>query len=171
MQAAIPVDSMIVSSFGIGLDNLLHYYKHDNNTDETFILNDFQKHTGLTGKNIWPYIAEGSIRLRNHFTKGYSQGITVTCPGFYGPQGRILRAPLGFPHLIDALCTFHSRNHSIANFEMETSAMYGLAKVLGHHSLSISTVVANRVQKTFSKDGNAAIDNMIQQSLAIIEKI
>jgi uridine phosphorylase len=171
LQANYPVDSFIVSSFGIGLDNLLHYYKHENNTDETYILNDFQQHTGLTGKHIYPYIAEGSIRLRNHFMKGYHQGITVTCPGFYGPQGRVLRAPLGFPHLVDALCTFKSRNHHISNFEMETSAIYGLGKILGHHCLSISTVVANRVSHTFSADGNAAVERMIEQSLGIIEKI
>ena len=168
LQGDIPVESMIVSSHAIGLDNLMHYYKMDNNPDEGFIINEFNKHTQLNSKNIVPYIAESSINLRKHFGAGYVHGITVTCPGFYGPQGRVLRGPLAFPHLIDALTTFRYQDLRVANFEMETSAIYGLGKVLGHKCLSISTVVANRVDKTFCKDGNAAVDNMIKKSLAII---
>lgn len=171
LQADIPVDSLVTSSFGIGLDNLLHYYQHGNNTEETYILNEFQQHTGLTGKPVWPYIAEGSVRLLNHFSQGYTSGITVTCPGFYGPQGRVLRGPIAFPNLIDALGTFDSRGHRITNFEMETSAMYGLGKLLGHHCLSISAIVANRVHNTFSKDGAAAVDAMIRHSLALVETL
>jgi uridine phosphorylase len=140
----------------------------DNNPDESYIINEFNRHTGLTGKNINPYIAESAISLRKHFGSDYVHGITVTCPGFYGPQGRVLRGPLAFPHLIDALTTFRYQDIRIANFEMETSAIYGLGKVLGHKSLSISTVVANRVTNTFCNDGNAAVDNMIRKSLAII---
>lgn len=171
LQADVPVESLIVSSHAIGLDNLMHYYKMDNNPDEGYILNEFNRHTGLESKKISPYIAEGAISLRKHFGSDYVHGITVTCPGFYGPQGRVLRGPLAFPHLIDALTTFRYQDIRITNFEMETSAIYGLGKVLGHKSLSISTVVANRVNKTFCKDGNAAVDNMIQKSLAIIEKM
>lgn len=171
LQAEVPVESLIVSSHAIGLDNLMHYYKMDNNPDESYIINEFNKHTGLANKNITPYIAEGSINLRKHFGAGYVHGITVTCPGFYGPQGRVLRGPLAFPHLIDALTTFKCQDNRITNFEMETSAIYGLGKVLGHKSLSISTAVANRVTKTFCSDGNAAVDNMIRKSLEIIAGI
>lgn len=171
LQADIPVDSLVVSSFAIGLDNLLHYYQHSANPDEAYILNEFIRHSSLNGKPVWPYIAEGSIRLRNHFSDGYTHGITVTCPGFYGPQGRVLRGPVAFPNLIDALGTFSSRQHRITNFEMETSAIYGLGKLLGHQCLSISTIVANRVQQTFSSDGAAAVDRMIRKSLEIIAGI
>lgn len=171
LQFDIPVDSLVVSSFGIGLDNLMHYYQHSDNPDEAYILNDFIRHASLNGKPVWPYIAEGSIRLRNHFADGYIHGITVTCPGFYGPQGRVLRGPVAFPNLIDALGTFSSRQHRVTNFEMETAAIYGLGKMLGHHCLSISTIVANRVQQTFSDDGAAAVDRMIRKSLAIIAGI
>jgi uridine phosphorylase len=83
----------------------------------------------------------------------------------------VLRGPLAFPHLIDALTTFKHQDLRITNFEMETSAIYGLGKVLGHKCLSVSTVVANRVSKTFCKDGNAAVDNMIKKSLAILSAI
>ena len=171
LQADIPVESIVVSSHAIGLDNLMHYYKMDNNPDEGYILNEFNKHTLLTSKNIVPYIAESSINLRKHFGAGFVHGITVTCPGFYGPQGRVLRGPLAFPHLIDALTTFRHQDLRIANFEMETSAIYGLGRVLGHKSLSISTVVANRVSKTFCSDGNRAVDNMIRKSLEILAAV
>ena len=171
LQRDIPVDSFVVSSFAIGLDNLMHYYQHDANPEESFMLGEFEQHIGLNGRKLAPYLAEGSIRLRNHFTENYHSGITVTCPGFYGPQGRVLRAPVAMPALIDALTTFSSRDHRITNFEMETSAIYGLGRLLGHHCLSISAIVANRIQKTFSADGGLAVDRMIRQSLAIIEKI
>ncbi|HXS35508.1 MAG TPA: nucleoside phosphorylase [Flavipsychrobacter sp.] len=171
LQNDVPVDSMVISSHAIGLDNLLHYYKLANNSDEIYILDEFQKHTGMNGKPIWPYIAEGSISLRKHFGKEYIQGITVTCPGFYGPQGRILRGNISFPNLIDSLSSFQSRNTRIINFEMETSAIYGLGKVLGHYCLSINTVVFNRIQQKNTMDKERAITNMIKHSLEIIEKI
>ncbi len=171
LQEDLPVDSLVASTFGIGLDNLLHYYRFENNADETFVLHDFQNHTLLSGNPVQPYVAQGSVRLLNHFTEGYTHGITVTCPGFYAPQGRRLRLPLAFPNLVDTLSTFSSGMHRITNFEMETSAIYGLGKLMGHHCLSINTIVANRQAKTFSKDAPAAIDHMIRKSLEIIAGI
>jgi uridine phosphorylase len=171
LQEDIPVDSLVASSFGIGLDNLLHYYRFENNADELFLLNAFTRHTHLNGNPVQPYIAEGSIRLRNHFTEGYVHGITITCPGFYAPQGRKLRLPLAFPTLVDTLSTFENGQHRITNFEMETSAIYGLGKLMGHHCLSVNTIVANRQSKTFSKDAASAVENMICKSLEIIAGI
>jgi uridine phosphorylase len=168
LQPDIPVDSFVASSFGIGLDNLLHYYQYENNPEERFILSEFVTHTGLDRGPITPYITEGSIRLRNMFSDGFISGITATCPGFYGPQGRVLRGPLAYPHLIDALGSFESRGQRVANFEMETSAIYGIGKLLGHHCLSISAIVAQRVLKTFSKDGGLAVERLIQAALPIL---
>ena len=169
LQADIPLDSIVVSSHGLGLDNLMHYYRQQPNDEEQFILSEFCNHTGLTSsRNINPYLFEGPISLRKHFGKGFYHGITVTCPGFYGPQGRVLRAPVAFPNLIDALTTFRCGDKRIANFEMETSAMYGMGKMFGHKALSISAVVANRAAKTFSKNGSAAVSNMIERSLEVI---
>ena len=110
----------------------------------------------------------GSPSLLKHFTKGYHMGITVTCPGFYGPQGRILRLPLAYPKIIDLLPTFRYGNHRISNFEMESSAIYGLGKTLGHHCLSLNAIVANRIVKQFSKDHAKAVEQLITQSLNII---
>ena len=115
-----------------------------------------------------PYVSIGSPSLLKHFVDDYHQGITVTCPGFYGPQGRILRLGIRSPDLIDRLTEFSFGQHRITNFEMETSAIYGLGKLLGHHCVSLSAIVANRIRKEFSRDGNALIDRMIRQSLEII---
>jgi uridine phosphorylase len=118
-----------------------------------------------------PYINMASGQLLKLFTNNYHHGITVTCPGFFGPQGRVLRLGLAYPNLVDSLTSFTFGNHQITNFEMETSAMFGLAKALGHHSLSISAIVANRIRKEFSTDGNKAVENLIAQSLAVVSSM
>jgi uridine phosphorylase len=171
LQADIPVDSCVVSTHGLGIDNLLNYYRHDNNDEERQILQQFVAHTQLSANFSHPYIATAGAGVLKHFTNGFYHGITVTCPGFYGPQGRVLRLGLTNPELIDRLTEFTFGPHRITNFEMETSAIYGLGRLLGHQCLSISAIVANRIKKEFSKDGEAAVENMITKSLQIIESI
>ena len=168
LQKDIPVDSFVASTHGLGLDNLMHFYRTENNEEEKQLIQAFSTHTQLNSGKVSPYINMASAALIKHFTQNYHQGITVTCPGFYGPQGRILRLGLGYPHLIDNLTNFRFGNHRITNFEMETSAIYGLGKTLGHHCLSLSAIVANRISKEFSKDGNRAVENLINQSLQVI---
>jgi uridine phosphorylase len=168
LQKDIPVDSFVASSHGLGLDNLMHFYRLQNNEEENQIIQAFSTHTQLNSGKISPYINMASAALIKHFTQHYHQGITVTCPGFYGPQGRVLRLGLGYPMLIDNLTSFTFGNYHITNFEMETSAIYGLGKILGHHCLSLSAVVANRISREFSKDGAMAVENLIKQSLQII---
>lgn len=171
LQENITVDSLVAATFGIGLDNLLHYYRYENNAEESFILNDFKNHTLLNGNPVLPYIAEGSVRLLNHFTGDFIHGVTVTCPGFYAPQGRRLRLPLAFPNLVGNLSAFRSGMHLITNFEMETAAIYGLGKLLGHHCLSLNTIIANRQTKVFSANVGTAIDHMIKTALEVISGI
>ncbi len=171
LQKNIPVDSFVVSTHGLGIDNLLHFYRHQNNEEEKQLLHAFVTHTQIQDSLSQPYITGAGSALLKHFVEGYHHGITVTCPGFYGPQGRVLRLGLTNPSLIDKLTLFNFGQHHITNFEMETSAIYGLGKILGHQCLSISAIVANRVQKEFSKDGNAAVEHLIKKSLEIIERI
>lgn len=170
LQADIPVDSLVAGTHGLGLDNLLNFYRLESNTEEQQMLQQFIAHTQLTG-NIQPYLVAGSSHILKHFVNGFHQGITVTCPGFYGPQGRILRLGISNPSLVDNLTSFRFGSHRISNFEMETSAIYGLGKLLGHHCLSINVIVANRVRKEFSKDGAAAVEKLIGTCLGIIEEI
>lgn len=170
LQADIPVDSLVVGTFGIGLDNLLHYYHYEENAEVAFIKDAFIKHSRLQTSAIKPYMAQGSIHLLNKFParEGYIHGITVTCPGFYAPQGRQLRMAPALPHLIDSLSGFRCGDHRIANFEMETSAIYGLGRIMGHQCLSINTIIANRQTKEFTKDGNRSVTQMIERSLALL---
>lgn len=168
LQAEIPTGSLITSSYAIGLDNLLHYYRHSYNTEERFILDEFIQHSRLQSSVIQPYIAEGAINLRKHFAKGYIQGITATCPGFYAPQGRIIRAAITQPYLMDALASFNTRDLRITNFEMETAALYGLGKVLGHYCCSISVVLNNRITNSVSPNMQQDIENMINYALSAI---
>jgi len=109
--------------------------------------------------------------LLAHFNDGYHHGITVTCPGFYAPQGRVVRANLQFPELVNKLSSFQFETHRITNFEMETSAIFGLGKIFGHRCLALNTIVANRISKTFTKDGKKSVEQMIKRSLEIIETI
>ncbi|MBG9377230.1 nucleoside phosphorylase [Panacibacter sp. DH6] len=171
LQADIPVDSYVAGTHGLGIDNLLNYYKHSNNEEEKILLQQFAAHTQLDNNFSHPYIATASAAVIKHFVEGFHHGITVTCPGFYGPQGRVLRLGLTNPQLVDRLTQFYYGNHRITNFEMETSAIYGLGKLLGHHCLSANVIVANRVSKTFTKDGAAAVEGLITKALGIIEHI
>lgn len=168
LQEHIPVDSFVASTHAIGLDNLMHYYRQENNDAEKAVLQHFIMHTQLDGGLSMPYINSASANILKHFAAGYHQGITVTCPGFYGPQGRVLRLGLRNAGLIDRLTDFRFGNHFVANFEMETSAIYGLGALTGHQCLSLSAIVANRVIKEFSTDGPAAVAKLIEKSLAII---
>ena len=168
LQKEIPVDSFVAATHGLGLDNLMNFYRTENNEEEKQIIHAFKTHTQLASGNISPYIYMGSPALLKHFVKDYHHGITVTCPGFYGPQGRVIRLGLAYPQLVDMLTSFHFGNHRISNFEMESSAIYGLGKSLGHQCVSLNVIVANRIKKEFTKDHVKAIDNLIRRSLDII---
>ncbi len=168
LQQDIPVDSFVASTFGLGIDNLLNFYRHENNEEEKQMVQAFLTQTQLHNTFSLPYVNTAGGSILKHFVEGYHHGITVTCPGFYGPQGRVLRIGLSQPDLIDRLTSFSFGNHRITNFEMETSAIYGLGRILGHQCLSISAIVANRISKEFSKDGAKAVENLISTSLGII---
>ena len=171
LQADIPVDDHVAGTHGLGIDNLLNFYRLEQNEEEKQLLHSFITHTQLHGQMSYPYIAGASASLIKHFVKDFYQGITVTCPGFYGPQGRVLRLSLTNPKFIDRLTEFYYGNFRITNFEMETSAIYGLGKLLGHYCLSLNTIVTNRINKTFTKDTHASTDNLIRKALEIIEGI
>jgi uridine phosphorylase len=167
LQKEIPVDSFVASTHGLGLDNLLHFYQQKNNEEEKQLLHAFHTHTQMQQA----YVTGAGMGLLKEFVKNFHQGITVTCPGFYGPQGRVLRMGLAQPQLIDRLTSFRFGQHRISNFEMETSAIYGMGKILGHQCVSLSAIVANRISKTFSADGQAAVEKLIQQTLQILSTV
>lgn len=161
LQADIPVDSFVASTHGLGLDNLLNFYRHEQNDEEQQLIQSFVTHIQMHGQMSYPYISSAAGSLLKHFVKDFHRGITTTCPGFYGPQGRILRLGIRNPDLINRLTDFRFGQYRITNFEMETSAIYGLGKLLGHNCLAINAIVANRIVKEFTKDGKAVVEKMI----------
>jgi uridine phosphorylase len=170
LQEDIPVDSFVASTHGLGVDNLLNFYRHTQNDQEKELLQSFVTHTQIHGQIGNPYISSCAASLIKHFVNGFHQGITVTCPGFYGPQGRILRLGISNPNFVNRLTDFRFGQHRITNFEMETSAIYGLGKLLGHNCLAINAIVANRVKKEFSKDGLGTVEKLIEKFLGIFSE-
>ena len=171
LQADIPVDSFVASTHGLGLDNLLNFYAYEKTAEETEMANAFITQTQLDTSITNPYAFAGSKILLNKFGNNFHKGITVTCPGFYGPQGRILRLGVSSPGLIDKLTHFNFNNNRITNFEMETSAIFGLGRLLGHECMSVNAIVANRVVQQFSADSNAAVEQMIKQALEVLSAL
>lgn len=167
LQTDIPVDGFVASTHGLGIDNLLNFYRHEQNDEEQQLLQSFVTHTQMHGQMSYPYISSAAGSLLKHFVNNFHQGITVTCPGFYGPQGRVLRLGVRNPGLVNRLTDFRFGQHRVTNFEMETSAIYGLGKLLGHNCLAINAIVANRVKQEFSKDGKAAVEKLIVRFMEI----
>ncbi|MBK7946444.1 MAG: nucleoside phosphorylase [Flavobacteriales bacterium] len=165
LQEDIPVDSRIVSAYGVGMDNVLHYYAHEPADKELRLLNALLAHTDWPDNLPYPYVAKGDQELIDRLGHNNTVGITFTAGGFYGPQGRQLRLPPSVDGLNEALSAFAHDGLRATNFEMETSALYGLSGLLGHRACTVCCVVANRLRKEYSKDHHAAVDAMIAEVL------
>ena len=162
IQEDIPVGSHVVSEYGLGLDNLMAYYEYKHTDFEQEMVEEIQKAAKLP---FVPYLAKGSDKLMEQIGAGMIKGNTITSPGFYAPQGRRIRLDLKFPNLVRDLNCFHYKDFWLTNFEMETSALYAMANMLGHEMLSVNAVVANRVRGTFSKNPYRTIDSLIKKVL------
>ncbi len=165
LQKDIPVNSIVVSEFGLGLDGLMNYYAFDQTEEEKQLLIQFCKQTNYSTTFAQPYFVKASSFLFDLLKEDAISGITATASGFYGPQGRVLRLPLKEDKLNEKLNQFSYNNHKIVNFEMETSALYGLSRALGHNACTVCVVVANRFSKEFSKDYKPAMNQLIQKVL------
>ncbi len=165
LQKDIPVDNFVCSTFGLGLDGLLNFYKLENDIEETAIATAFNNF--FPGMGIFPksYISRSGQELFNKISPGMQHGITASCSGFYAPQGRMLRLEPARTDLIAKLSSFQHANHRITNFEMETGAMYGLARLLGHQCCSANVIVANRITQEYSKNADAAMEQLIKTVL------
>lgn len=162
MQEDIPVGSYLVSEAALGLDNLMNFYDLPMNDDEIGLAHDIQKKIGLP---FMPYVVRGSETLLKQIGADMRVGNTVTCPGFYAPQGRKLRAPVRFPNLLDDLNYYHKGDFWLTNFEMETAGYYAMARLLGHDALSVNAIFANRIKNKFVKNPNQVIENLIEKVL------
>ena len=171
LQADIPVDSFVLSSHGLGMDNMLHAYKDAPNVREIAMEEAFMAHTQWNTDKGRPYIVSCGETLKQRLlTDKVFEGITGTAPGFYGPQGRMLRLPVQDPTLNDKLHSFNYKGYRMMNLEMETSAIYGLSKLLGHQAVSLNAIIANRAAGTFTKDTKKVVENLIVYGLEQLAK-
>ena len=161
LQASIPCDSFVLSKFGLGLDNMLRSYLIDE-ISNLEIEDAFVKHADWDLRKGKPYVISCSEKLEKIIESDrMHKGITATAGGFYGPQGRVLRLDIQDENLNGKMDNFEYESNKITNLEMETAAIYGLGKLLGHECLSLNAIIANRATGTFSEDPYKAVDELI----------
>lgn len=159
LQKDIEVDSFLASSFGLGLDNIAHFYESEEIIEQD-MSSKYKQHANWPENLSNPYIVKASDNLLSLFPD-VKKGITATAPGFYGPQGRTLRLNPYITNLHEKMESFNYKENRITNFEMETSALYYLGKSLGHNTLTICAIIANRLTKEYSKDYKKTVEKMI----------
>ncbi len=167
VQPDIPMGTILASTHGLGMDALMNYYLQQLSGDEQLLMDDVKAHFGHL-KNIHPYLTAADETLLNTIGKDMHHGITITAPGFYAPQGRIVRAKNAVPDFIGLINSFRSNQHRITNLEMETAGIYALAKVLGHKALSVNAILASRVKFEFSSNPNKIVEQAIK---TVLERI
>ena len=163
LNKKIDVDSFLVSEYAIGLDGLAHFYKNNDVLDEELSKMFFNK-TNWSKNHASPYSVKASDKLLNKFNK-FSKGITLTATGFYGPQCRNMRLKSSISDLENLIESIEYQGLNITNFEMETSALYFLGRSLGHNTLTICAILANRVSKKYSTNPIDTIDELINKVL------
>ncbi|MCB0654412.1 MAG: nucleoside phosphorylase [Saprospiraceae bacterium] len=169
LQPGVEVGSLVLSVFAVGLDNLMHFYHFFPDKIESALYKKLlDSHFPFPTR---PYAVQGSEALLNALGEGLRQGITMTAPGFYAPQGRSVRLESRLQGKLESLMDFRFEQWPIMNFEMESSAIYGLSKLLGHRALSCNVILANRADKTFSNDPKGITEYMIKTMLERLERM
>lgn len=165
LQADIPVDSFVISKYGLGIDGLAHFYNLPEGILESGAGDLFIDKTQWPDNRATPYLVRSSADIEQKFPAGIFRGITITAPGFYGPQGRQLRLSLREQNLNSRIASFSYQGYYASNYEMETSALYALGRALGHQVMTICAIIANRPAGAYSKDHKTAINNLIDLTL------
>lgn len=166
LQPELGVDSVVLTEEAIGLDGLMPFYQRENRHLSPLLVS-LNSHLGLD-ELCMPYSYNGSEQLLDLFGDEFIKGITITCTGFYGPQGRILRLEPAIENFTDKLSSFRHNGRKATNFEMETSGIYGMGALLGHQCLSASLIVANRATGEFSAHHEVALEKLI---VRVLEKL
>lgn len=165
LQEDLPINSVIASSAAIGLDGLLNFYAGADSVLEPLLSEAFLSHFDYPSDLTYPYAVKADETLLKKLKGHTHTGITLTAPGFYAPQGRQLRLKTALPHLHEQVQTFVFQDQRILNFEMETSALYGLGKLLQHRCLTVCVVIANRIRKEFSSNYQESVNQLIEKTL------
>ncbi|MCA1752784.1 MAG: nucleoside phosphorylase [Cryomorphaceae bacterium] len=164
----IETGSFVHSDYSVGLDGVMHFYDAAFEDDEQALAKAYIAHTGWSIEGLLPYAVRSDRDLGSLFGKGFHRGITATACGFYGPQGRVLRIPAAMPELNDRMSTFSFRGLPMANYEMESSALFALGSLLGHSCTTVCLIIANRLQNAFLADYKPRMAELIE---AVIEKV
>lgn len=166
LQANLPVDSYLMSKRSIGFDGLLNFYQDRNEISDLDFEFAFKYHVQWNHLLASPYVVDASEMLINKLDgKEMQKGITISAPGFYGPQGRKLRLPIIDPEINSKIESFEIEGQKITNYEMESSAIFGLSKLMGHNAITICAIIANRLKGEYSKDYKPVIKNLIKTVL------
>lgn len=166
LSAQLPPDSLVISVFGIGLDNLLHFYKSEPDSRAAALAEAFADFGQSLGIPLHPHASAADLGLVEKLGEGMTKGITLTCPGFYAPQGRQLRlGSILHDGFFDSIGQFRFDGLAVTNFEMETAAIFGLAHLLGHRAASCNGILANRITGHFTPDPKALEEKLIAQVL------
>lgn len=165
IQPDIPVGSMLISKMTIGFDGLLNFYANREDVTDSDMEEAFIRHTKWNHTLPSPYITEASEVLFNKLEPNFIAGLTISAPGFYGPQGRVLRLQLVDKDINSKIESFIYKDMKITNFEMESSAIYGLSKQLGHNAVTVCAIIANRVTKDYDSSYKKTVERMIVTTL------
>lgn len=165
LHADIPLDSLLMSTAALGLDTLMHFHNWEPDETAREITGRMQKVLKLSFE---PYFAEGSSALLERFKGQFLEGVTITAPGFYAPQGRAVRLSPRVVDMLDSLAASESVYGRFTNFEMETAGYYAMAKMMDHEMLSINALIANRATQQFSEAHEEAVENLIRKVLELI---
>jgi len=165
LQNEIKLDTFLLTETSIGFDGLLNFYENRNSISNLEMEDAFKKHTNWKKELSSPYFVSASESLLKKLEKNTVLGTTISAPGFYAPQGRVLRLQLADKNLNEKIESFSYKNKKITNFEMESSAIYGLSKLLGHNAVTICSIIANRVSKTYKENYKKNLENLIKKVL------
>jgi uridine phosphorylase len=166
LQADIPVDAFLASRKAIGFDGLLNFYDGRDAVSDLPFENAFKSHVLWNHNLPSPYVVEADFALFDKIVDSeFTTGVTISAPGFYGPQGRELRLRILDPHINDKIEAFRFEEQRITNYEMECSAIYGLSKLLGHKALTVCIIIANRVAKKANENYQPVMAKLVQKVL------
>ena len=165
LQPDIEPGNNVATRYAIGMDGLLYFYEKHKEVNEIAMRDAFIKQMDYPKDLPKPYVVEGSKMLFDKLAEGYYQGVTATAPGFYGPQGRTLRMHLSYPENNNKIENFDYQGWRVCNFEMESSALYGLGKMMGHNCLTICVAIANRVTEKFTTDYHPYVRKLVESTL------
>ena len=170
LQEDIEIGTFLLTETAVGFDGLLNFYRRRDEVCNLDMEKMFMQHTSWNPRLANPYFVDGSKHFLEKFGNEFRRGITISAPGFYGPQGRELRLEIQDREINDKIRSFRYNGRCITNYEMESSAIFGLSRLLGHNAGTVCLIIANRYAKHFAKDAAPLMENLIERTLETITR-